>query len=64
MSDLIGLFPIGNAADMPQRWPDDRFDVIWVLVRDASAQDYRFVSLTQELLAGDATARITSPQSS
>ncbi|MBK7120676.1 MAG: hypothetical protein IPH64_17860 [Comamonadaceae bacterium] len=27
--------PIVNPDDVPKHWPDERFDLIWVLVREA-----------------------------
>jgi hypothetical protein len=47
-------FPIVNHEDIPKHWPDERFDLIWVLVRQPSAElGYRFVSVPQMLLADD-----------
>lgn len=54
MSDLVSSFPITNGDDVPERWPDDRFDLIWVLVRNASDAHYTFDVVAQELLDGDA----------
>lgn len=54
MSDLLARFPISNGDDVPKRWPEDRFDLIWVLVLDPKTQDYRFLSVSQALLDGDA----------
>lgn len=54
MSDLLSHFQISNGEDVPKRWPEDRFDLIWVLVRDPQTPDYRFLSVAQALLDGDA----------
>jgi hypothetical protein len=54
MADLLAHFPVGNVQDVPERWPDGRFDLIWVLVREPDSGDYRFVSVEQALLEGDA----------
>jgi hypothetical protein len=54
MSDLLAHFPISNVDEVPRHWPDDRFDLIWVLRRDPDAVEYRFLSLGQALLDGDA----------
>ncbi len=56
MADLLARLPIGNAAEVPRRWPDDRFDLIWVLTRGSQDESYRFTSVAQELLEGDAPA--------
>jgi len=40
-----------GAVDIPQRWPDDRFDVVWTFTRDGSG--WRFAQVPQLLLAGD-----------
>jgi len=50
-------FPVVNSDDIPKRWPDDRFDLIWVLVRQPGAEpQYRFVAVPQMLLADDEEA--------
>jgi hypothetical protein len=54
MSDLLAHFPIGNRDDVPECWPEDRFDLIWVLAREPGMEEYRFLSVEQGLLAGDA----------
>lgn len=56
MANLVRTFPIENGEDVPRRWPDDRFDLIWVLVRQPGAAQYRFTALPQALLEGDARA--------
>lgn len=53
MTDLIRSFPIGNPAELPEKWPDHRFDLIWVLTRGQGQADFRFVPLNQDLLDGD-----------
>jgi hypothetical protein len=54
MPEVISLLPVSNRGDIPAHWPDDRFDLIWVLTRDESAQAYRFAEVEQALLDGDA----------
>jgi hypothetical protein len=54
MSDLLAHFPIRNADDVPRHWPEDRFDLIWVLLSDPDAGAYRFAAVEQALLDGDA----------
>jgi len=54
LAKLVSHFPIVNAADVPKHWPDERFDLIWVLERQPGADlRYRFVSVAQMLLADD-----------
>lgn len=55
MSDLLAHYPIDNREDVPECWPQDRFDLIWVLAREPGVEEYRFLSVEQALLAGDAT---------
>ena len=38
---------------VPQTWPDDRFDVVWVLTRTAKDAPWRFRQVPERLLAGD-----------
>lgn len=52
MPDLLSHFPIGNAHDVPKAWPDDRFDLIWVLTDDGQGR-YSFSQVAQDLLADD-----------
>jgi len=54
MSKLVRHFPIVNPDDVPKHWPDERFDLIWVLVRQpGEVLTYRFVVVPQMLLADD-----------
>ena len=40
--------------DVPKHWPDERFDLIWVLLREPGEElAYRFVAVPQMLLADD-----------
>lgn len=55
MPDLVGRFPLVNPKDVPKHWPDDRFDLYWVLTRvTPDPVTYRFVVAGQDLLEGDA----------
>lgn len=54
---LIGLIP--NAPEVPDAWPDDRFDMVWVL--DQTESGWTFSQLPQLLLAGDSSDPIVSP---
>jgi hypothetical protein len=49
----IGEFPIVNKNDIPSAWPEERFDLVWVLSRDADSSQYTFSELNQRLLDGD-----------
>jgi hypothetical protein len=51
MPAFIRSFPLTNAAEVPTAWPEDRFDLIWVLV--PTGDDYEWHQLDQDLLQGD-----------
>jgi hypothetical protein len=54
MAKIVRHFPVVNSEDIPHRWPDERFDLIWVLVRQPGDElAYRFVVVPQMLLADD-----------
>jgi hypothetical protein len=54
MAKIVRHFPIVNPDDVPKHWPDERFDLIWVLVRQPGEElAYRFVIVPQMLLADD-----------
>ena len=54
MAKIVRHFPIVNLQDVPRHWPDERFDLIWVLVRQPGDElAYRFVVVPQMLLADD-----------
>jgi len=44
---------LGNRAAVPQEWPEDRYDMIWVFDRDATSGAYNFKQVPQNLLMGD-----------
>jgi len=48
---FISALPVGNPDEVPASWPEDRFDLIWVLRADGSS--YRWHQVEQELLEGD-----------
>ncbi len=54
-SDGVSVrFPLANPDDVPKHWPDERFDLIWLLLReDGEPLRYRFVAVPQMLLADD-----------
>jgi broad specificity phosphatase PhoE len=49
----IAQFPVANMSDVPSAWPEERFDLVWVLKRNADASQYTFSQLNQKLLDGD-----------
>ncbi|MFZ9987899.1 MAG: hypothetical protein ACO3ID_04820 [Candidatus Nanopelagicales bacterium] len=49
---LARAFALADGVDVPEAWPDDRFDLFWVLI--PSDAGYSLRVLPQELLAGDA----------
>jgi hypothetical protein len=44
---------LGNAITCPQKWPDDRFDVLWVLNSTGGAGGWAFTQVPQLLLPED-----------
>ena len=53
VTDVIAKFPVTNVTDIPHRWPDDRFDLIWVLTKQPGETEYHFDVVAQQLLDGD-----------
>jgi hypothetical protein len=49
-----------QAQTAPQKWPGDRFDVVWIFVRDAANARWSFSQMPQQLLHGDAPTVIGS----
>lgn len=43
----------GAGIGCPRHWPDDRFDVVWVLDQARPDAPWTFVQVAQQLLAGD-----------
>lgn len=50
---LLGHFPIDNADQVPQVWPEDRFDLMWVLTMNPDTSTYTWSEVNQSLLDGD-----------
>lgn len=50
---------VGDDTTVPQKWPGDRFDVVWVFDLDASTGSYAFSQVPQRLLAGDSDSVIS-----
>ena len=44
---------LGDETTAPQDWPDDRYDMVWVLDRDPESGRYDFKQVPQLLLMGD-----------
>jgi hypothetical protein len=55
---IANLILQNNTA--PQKWPDDRFDVVWIFTRDAPTAPWQFAQAPQLLLAGDSPNVIKS----
>ena len=54
MPRIVRHFPQANPEDVPKHWPDERFDLIWILLRQLGEElSYRFVAVPQMLLADD-----------
>jgi hypothetical protein len=53
---IAAALPTVPGTVIPQAWPGDRFDVIWTftLVPGATAAQYTFGQIPQQLLSGDA----------
>jgi hypothetical protein len=49
---------LGNQS-APQKWPGDRFDVVWIFARADATAAWQFSQLPQLLLAGDSSSVIT-----
>jgi hypothetical protein len=50
---LIANSILGNATTCPQSWPDDRFDLVWILDRRSANGGWNFDQVPQMLLPGD-----------
>jgi hypothetical protein len=46
---LVAMLP--GAPPVPQDWPDDRFDIVWVF--DRAGAGWSFSQIPQRLLPGD-----------
>jgi hypothetical protein len=54
LPDAVAALP--RAPDTLERWPGDRFDVVWIL--KAKANGWDFVQTPQMLMPGDQDAAI------
>jgi len=43
----------GNSTIYPQKWPSERFDLVWVFDRGLGATNWTFTQVPQMLLSGD-----------
>jgi hypothetical protein len=50
---LIANQLVGDPASVPQVWPDDRFDLVWVFEPEPGADRFRLHQVPQLLLVGD-----------
>ena len=49
---------LGDKTTAPQKWPAERFDVVWVFDRKSKEGKYKFSQVPQCLLDGDSPAKI------
>ncbi|MGZ3587007.1 MAG: hypothetical protein ACXVAP_07140, partial [Candidatus Limnocylindrales bacterium] len=56
---LIANQLVGDSSSVPQAWPDDRYDLVWVFEPNATATGFRLRQVPQLLLAGDRPEPIT-----
>lgn len=52
MPKLLHYFPLADAGQIPQAWPENRFDLVWILSREDDG-GYAFSETDQNLLADD-----------
>jgi hypothetical protein len=55
----IGNAITGDNTTVPQKWPGDRFDVVWIFDFDGQSGKYAFTQVPQCLLPGDKTSVIS-----
>jgi hypothetical protein len=57
---IAASLPVVSGTAIPQKWPGDRYDVIWsfTLVPEPGPVRFTFSQIPQQLLAGDAAAVI------
>ncbi len=44
---------VGNDTTCPQKWPDSRFDLVWVLDQHPHTMGWKFIQVAQMLLPDD-----------
>jgi hypothetical protein len=55
----IGNRILGNSTGCPQKWPDGRFDLVWVFDRASPSGPWSFAQVPQLLLSGDLADEIS-----
>jgi len=55
----IGNAIMGDQTSVPQKWPGNRFDIVWVFDLDKTSGKYKFTQVTQQLLPGDTSNPIS-----
>jgi hypothetical protein len=56
--EIARSMPLLPGPEIPTKWPDDRFDVVWCFERQSTSGNYSFGQVPQLLLAGDRKATI------
>jgi hypothetical protein len=56
--DIAGNIPLLPGPKIPEKWPGDRFDVVWCFQLDRKSGKYSFTQVPQMLLAGDRCSTI------
>jgi hypothetical protein len=46
---------LGNDKSCPQKWPDSRFDLVWVFDHQPHPADWKLTQVAQMVLPGDST---------
>ena len=54
----IASYIVDNSRVLPDDWPEDRFDMVWVFDLQKSSGKYRFKQVPQRLLPGDRPTQI------
>ena len=54
----IGSYILGDNKIVPQNWPENCFDIIWIFNLDRAAARYTFEQVPQKLLGGDLASPI------
>jgi hypothetical protein len=61
---IASALPVVTGTAIPEKWPGDRYDVIWAFTRvpEPGSARYAFSQIPQRLLAGDTGAVISAGQ--
>ena len=49
----IAAYIMDHKRSVPEEWPEDRFDMVWVFDLEPSSGKYKFKQVPQRLLSGD-----------